>query len=116
MAPTFAPSAPTRPRWGRALAVGGVGVVAVIAGACGTSSGSSSARNTGPSAASRLAAGPTVRVVTNATFGPILVDSRGFTLYQLTTDRNGVSSCTGQCATAWPALTCLLYTSDAADE
>jgi predicted lipoprotein with Yx(FWY)xxD motif len=36
--------------------------------------------------------------------GTILVDSRGRTLYLFQKDRNGKSSCAGQCATFWPPL------------
>jgi len=36
--------------------------------------------------------------------GMILVNSKGHTLYVFTKDSNGKSSCTGQCATYWPAL------------
>jgi predicted lipoprotein with Yx(FWY)xxD motif len=36
--------------------------------------------------------------------GRILVNSRGRTLYLFAKDRNGKSSCSGQCATYWPPL------------
>lgn len=36
--------------------------------------------------------------------GTVLVDSRGFTLYHLTTEVNGKIVCTGSCATTWPPL------------
>ncbi len=36
--------------------------------------------------------------------GPILVNSKGHTLYLFKKDRNGKSSCTGSCATFWPPL------------
>ncbi len=44
-------------------------------------------------------------VVTNTTYGPILTTAQGFTLYTFPSDRNGISSCTGSCASVWPALT-----------
>ena len=47
----------------------------------------------------------TVDVATNATFGMVLTDAQGFTLYTLPSDQNGISSCTGSCASVWPALT-----------
>jgi len=47
----------------------------------------------------------TVDVATNATFSRILTDTQGFALYFLPTDHNGISTCTGSCATVWPALT-----------
>ena len=56
---------------------------------------------------------PTTTVVAPAdlklastSLGSIVTDSTGHTLYALTTDKNGVSSCYDACATAWPpALT-----------
>ena len=47
----------------------------------------------------------TVAVSTgNATLGSFLVDSKGMTLYIYTKDSPNTSTCTGQCATAWPPL------------
>src|SRR6266542_4032305 len=60
-----------------------------------------------------LAAGSVARSATetNATvslrktkLGPILVNSRGHTLYLFAKDRNGKSSCSGSCARFWPPL------------
>ena len=60
-----------------------------------------------------LAAGSVARSATqtNATvslrktkLGPILVNSRGHTLYLFTKDRNAKSSCSGSCARFWPPL------------
>jgi predicted lipoprotein with Yx(FWY)xxD motif len=36
--------------------------------------------------------------------GTILQNSKGFTLYQLTTDSSSMSSCSGGCAQTWPPL------------
>jgi predicted lipoprotein with Yx(FWY)xxD motif len=36
--------------------------------------------------------------------GPILVNSRGHTLYLFAKDRNGNSACSGSCAKFWPPL------------
>jgi predicted lipoprotein with Yx(FWY)xxD motif len=46
-------------------------------------------------------------VVTEADtdLGPTLVDADGMTLYGLTDDSGGVSTCEGSCAEAWPPLT-----------
>jgi predicted lipoprotein with Yx(FWY)xxD motif len=38
------------------------------------------------------------------TLGPILVNSRGHTLYLFAKDRNGRSACSGSCARFWPPL------------
>jgi predicted lipoprotein with Yx(FWY)xxD motif len=60
-----------------------------------------------------LAAGAVARSATqtNATIslrktklGPVLVSSRGHTLYLFAKDRNGRSACSGSCATFWPPL------------
>jgi predicted lipoprotein with Yx(FWY)xxD motif len=47
----------------------------------------------------------TVDAAVNATFGMVLTDMQGFTLYTLPSDHNGMSTCTGSCASVWPALT-----------
>ncbi|MCH8206515.1 MAG: DUF4382 domain-containing protein [Chloroflexi bacterium] len=46
----------------------------------------------------------TVTVAEHPDLGTILVDGEGFTLYLLTQDEPGVSTCTGGCATSWPPL------------
>jgi predicted lipoprotein with Yx(FWY)xxD motif len=60
-----------------------------------------------------LAAGSVARSATetNATLslrktalGPILVNSRGHTLYLFAKDRNGKSACSGSCSRFWPPL------------
>ncbi len=60
-----------------------------------------------------LAAGSIARSATdtNATvslrttkLGPILVNSKGHTLYLFSKDRNGTSACSGNCARFWPPL------------
>ena len=47
----------------------------------------------------------TVNVATSDRFGPILVDSKGMTLYVYEKDGPGVTNCYGGCASAWPPLT-----------
>ena len=50
-------------------------------------------------------ASPSVSVATSASIGhAILTDDRGMTLYRLTKDQNGTSSCFDACATAWPPV------------
>ena len=46
----------------------------------------------------------TVKTVMNGTFGVVLVDGSGRTLYRYTPDRKGKSVCTGQCLAYWPPL------------
>ena len=38
------------------------------------------------------------------TLGPVLVNSKGHTLYMFAKDKNGKSACNGSCAKYWPAL------------
>jgi|GEM_PF-353698 len=45
-----------------------------------------------------------VNVGMNATFGSILVDDKGMTLYLFTNDTPNTSTCYGKCATYWPDL------------
>ncbi len=46
-----------------------------------------------------------VRVeIAQSSLGPILTDQNGRTLYAFTNDKDGNSSCTGQCIATWPAL------------
>lgn len=40
--------------------------------------------------------------VVDSSLGKIYADSRGFTLYTYSADSEGVSTCTGGCAVAWP--------------
>jgi len=53
--------------------------------------------------ATRAGTGAKVAVA-NTGLGPVLVDGRGRTLYLFAKDRNGKSSCAGQCAGYWPPL------------
>lgn len=46
-----------------------------------------------------------VVVASNETFGEILTDSEGLTLYLFTTDEQGTSACYDGCAETWPPLT-----------
>jgi predicted lipoprotein with Yx(FWY)xxD motif len=48
--------------------------------------------------------GGTTVAVAKSRLGPILVDSRGITLYDFVKDKRGTSSCYGACAALWPPL------------
>ncbi len=48
--------------------------------------------------------GPTVQVADHPTYGKILVDADGMTLYIFTKDTPGESNCYDQCAQNWPPL------------
>jgi len=54
--------------------------------------------------ASMRSSNATVTVAKSASFGLVLVNSGGHTLYRYTLDRKGVNACTGGCATLWPPL------------
>jgi predicted lipoprotein with Yx(FWY)xxD motif len=78
------------------MALGAVGAAGVLVAAA----------YAGTSSASRLLAPKGAVVALRKTaLGPILVDSRGRTLYLFAKDRNGMSACNTACATYWPALT-----------
>jgi predicted lipoprotein with Yx(FWY)xxD motif len=86
-----------------ALAVAGI---AVILAGCAAQSGAGNS----PAASNPMAAGgsPTVLSVDlhqDADLGPILAGVGGKTLYVLTKDSSGTSTCTGTCATTWPPFT-----------
>jgi predicted lipoprotein with Yx(FWY)xxD motif len=72
----------------------------------GDNSSSTQAPSSG-SGSSASAGGAQVAVAQNGSLGSILVDSKGMTLYLYTKDtqNSGASTCYGQCATFWPALT-----------
>jgi predicted lipoprotein with Yx(FWY)xxD motif len=83
----------------RVLCLSGLGAVVLLAAAC--SSSGSTTSSTPPTSTSSGSAGTAavVKVVTVPTYGAILTDSNGKPLYTLS------GSCTGSCASAWPALT-----------
>jgi len=74
---------------GTAIAIGVVGVGAV-AGA-----GASPHR-------AKAKPAPTVSVRSTSSYGKILVDSKGFTLYLWAKDKNDKSACSGGCLAVWP--------------
>jgi len=83
----------------RALSLSALGVVALVAAACG-SGGSSTSSTTSPSTSSGSAnTAAVVKAETVKTYGAILTTTSGMPLYTLS------GSCTGGCASAWPALT-----------
>ncbi len=77
----------------------GLGAIALLAAACssGGSGTSTTATTSTPSGSARTTA--VVKVMTVPTYGAILTDSSGKPLYTLS------GTCTGSCASAWPALT-----------
>lgn len=87
----------TQRKWRAVLGVPAVLLVGTIAAACGSSTSTSTNTTGGGGAAS-------VETKTIAQLGTILVDSKGFTLYRLSTDSANHSVCTGACAQTWPPL------------
>ena len=84
-----------------------LGAAALALAACGGSSGSdgSSAGRSSPDAgAGAEAPGPGTVSEAETDLGRVLVDGDGLTLYGLTDDTDGVSTCVGPCADAWPPV------------
>lgn len=93
----------------RTRAIIGIGAAALALAACGGGYGSDGSSS--PSVASDGGAAPGASAkpapVSEADtgLGTVLVDGKGLTLYGLTDDTNGVPTCNGACADAWPPLT-----------
>jgi len=84
-------------------ALGSLAVLGLAACGSTTSAGSSPApSNTGGAATSSAAAG--TLAVRTTSLGPVLVDARGRTVYLLTADSPGHSSCASSCLRYWPAV------------
>ena len=87
-----------------AVSLGAVLAIALLAG-CGSSSTGGTPAEAVPAAAQPLAAsankGPKLKVV-DSDYGRILADGRGRALYVFTADRGKASTCSGDCAVAWP--------------
>jgi predicted lipoprotein with Yx(FWY)xxD motif len=95
---------PTRSRSVLVL-VAGLGLVAAGCGA--SASGAGGAGNTpagSGSSAPPAAHTVTIRMADDGPFGQILETSAGSTLYLFTSDKTGMSVCTGGCAAVWPPL------------
>jgi predicted lipoprotein with Yx(FWY)xxD motif len=97
-----------------ALAIFAIGALLAAAGCGGSDSSSGGAYgsgggNTGSTEAAKSEAAPggdgVVAVGTGSDLGAILVDSKGFTLYDFHKDKGGKSACYGACVGTWPPLT-----------
>lgn len=87
------------------LAIAGCGSSDDSSGAGGGGYGSRNASAT--TAPSESSAGGEVAVVSATTvpkLGKVIVDAKGFTLYDFHKDKGGVSACYGACAKVWPPL------------
>jgi predicted lipoprotein with Yx(FWY)xxD motif len=68
----------------------------------GAYGGGSSESN--PAAESDVSSGAVVSLGSVPDLGMVLVDSKGYTLYDFHKDKGTKSSCNGECAEAWPPL------------
>jgi len=95
----------------RAFALLALTTVVALAG-CGDDGGSGGAyggrggaTSTETAPASDTGSGAAVLTVADAAgVGPVLVDARGFTVYDFHKDRGTTSSCYGACAGVWPPV------------
>jgi predicted lipoprotein with Yx(FWY)xxD motif len=89
------------------LAVAGCGSGDDSPGSGGYGSGGGST-TTATAASSESTSGGTAAIVSVTTvpaLGKVIVDSKGFTLYDFHKDEGGKSACYGACAKVWPPLT-----------
>jgi predicted lipoprotein with Yx(FWY)xxD motif len=92
----------------RTKAIIGIGAAALALAACGGGYGSdepSTAADGRDAAAAPEATADAPVGQGDTGLGTVLVDAEGLTLYGLTDDTAGVSTCDGACADAWPPLT-----------
>jgi predicted lipoprotein with Yx(FWY)xxD motif len=91
----------------RTRAIIGIGAAALALAACGGGydSDEPSAADGGDAAAAPEAGADATVGQGDTELGTVLVDAEGLTLYGLTDDTDGVSTCDGACAEAWPPLT-----------
>jgi predicted lipoprotein with Yx(FWY)xxD motif len=92
----------------RTRAIIGIGAAALALAACGGGYGSdepSTAADGRDAAAAPEATTDAPVGQGDTSLGTVLVDAEGLTLYGLTDDTAGVSTCDGACADAWPPLT-----------
>ena len=89
------------------LAVAGCGSSDDSSGSGGGGYGSGSGSTTTSTASSEPTSSGTAAIVSATTvpkLGKVIVDAKGFTLYDFHKDKGGVSSCYGACAKVWPPL------------
>jgi predicted lipoprotein with Yx(FWY)xxD motif len=100
----------------RTLAVAGVlAASAMLAAACGSSSSSASSPTTTAKSTTTTAAPSSTSTTTmsssatveakDSAYGKILVNSKGYTLYLLSSEANGAVKCTGGCLKIWLPVT-----------
>jgi predicted lipoprotein with Yx(FWY)xxD motif len=100
-----------------AISLMALALAALVAAGCGSSDSSSSSTSGGAygggestAATTTAAAAPeaapvaVVSVASVPKLGSVVVDSKGFTLYDFHKDKGTTSSCYGECAKVWPPL------------
>lgn len=80
-----------------------VSVAILVLAACGSSSSSSSSKSKSTSSTAARSSSAAVKTATGSTFGTILVDSNGKTVYTLTKAGQAVP-CSGGCLNFWPPV------------
>src|SRR5262245_31825504 len=101
-------SQPLARRWRQIALIAGAGALAAACGnsATSASSGSGSDGSSAPApAAAAPSGGPVTVMAHSGPLGTYLTDSAGRTLYMFQSDTGNTSTCTGSCASIWPALT-----------
>jgi len=88
------------------LTIAGLALATVALAGC-SSTGSTAAGPTGTSSKSAPVATADALSTESTKLGTIVVDGKGRTVYLYTKDtaNSGMSTCAGQCATTWPAVT-----------
>ena len=95
----------------RLVAIGASVVLALTAGACASdddepsAAGGQSTPSTSPAESTSSKAPFTIIEKGSDEWGDYVADSEGFTLYAFDQDTGAKSTCTGECATNWPAYT-----------
>src|ERR1035441_1179369 len=98
-------SGPRSARSSRLLAAGALGVLLLIAAACGSSGASSPTSTTvGNGSGNTKAVRVSVGSSQHGALGTILIDQLGKALYRYSPDGTGNPTCTGECAVTWPPL------------
>ncbi|MEU0934238.1 MULTISPECIES: hypothetical protein [unclassified Embleya] len=88
----------------RLSAVVAAALLATLSSGCSDSGGGSSSSKSSAPGTGTASAGAATVTTRSGSLGKILVDSTGRTLYLFEADTSGTSTCSGDCAVAWPPL------------
>jgi predicted lipoprotein with Yx(FWY)xxD motif len=99
-------------RPGRAGVATLVVLAAVLLAGCGSSTPSAATAPKHHHTTTKTVSGPSVDTAVVSGFGRILVTASGRTLYELSSDSPGKSSCSSACEAAWPPLALSSSTGD----